>query len=126
MPLSPTMRRDVMSAYGASAARITSWVIVSAMVYRKLGADAFAMLTLVRATVGLLAYAALGIAPAMISRLANASVASIIRAPIDDEGPLPVLDYQSSAPQMRDPQTIFFNGLMVVLVSGAVGIVLAG
>src|SRR5256885_15941253 len=104
MPLSSTMRRDVLSAYGASAARIASWVIVSAMVYRKLGADAFAMLTLVRATVGLLAYAALGIAPAMISRLASASVAPVIRAPIDDEAPLPVLNYQSRAAETRDPQ----------------------
>src|SRR2546421_217533 len=121
MTLSPTMRRDVMSAYGASAARITSWVIVSAMVYRKLGADAFAMLTLVRATVGLLAYAALGIAPAMISRLAGASVTRVVPTPIEDEAPLPVLNYQSKTVARSEPQVIFFNALMVVLGSAAAG-----
>ena len=67
-----TMHRDVASAYAASAARIISWIVTSAAVYRIAGAGAFAILSLVRATIGILNYASVGLAPAMIRLLAEA------------------------------------------------------
>jgi O-antigen/teichoic acid export membrane protein len=63
------LRRDILSAYAASIARVVSWVIVSALVYRR-NADDFAMLALVRGTMGILNYCSLGVLPAMIQALA--------------------------------------------------------
>src|ERR1043165_2203811 len=55
-----SMRRDIVSAYAVTAARVASRVIVSAVVFRRLGVEALGVLTLVRATVGILGYTALG------------------------------------------------------------------
>ena len=65
-PRDPTFRRDIASAYLASASRVGSWVIVSALVYRYLGAADFAVLALIRGTIGILNYVTLGLAPALI------------------------------------------------------------
>src|SRR5947209_3898503 len=65
-----SMRRDILSAYVASASRIGSWVIVSALVYRR-SPEAFAMLALVRGTLGILNYCSLGLLPAMIQAFAS-------------------------------------------------------
>jgi O-antigen/teichoic acid export membrane protein len=67
-----TMRRDVSSAYLASAARIVSWIVTSAAVFRLVSPGAFALMSLVRATIGILNYASVGLAPAMIRLLAEA------------------------------------------------------
>jgi O-antigen/teichoic acid export membrane protein len=67
------MRRDLVSAYLASATRFGSSVIVSALVFRFVGAAEFAMLALVRGTIGLLNYTSLGLAPALIHRAANST-----------------------------------------------------
>jgi O-antigen/teichoic acid export membrane protein len=67
------MRRDIATAYFVTAARIVSWAGISAIVYRRLGRGGFAMLTLVRSTIGLLSYTSLGLAPAMVKRLAEAA-----------------------------------------------------
>src|SRR5438270_5182884 len=66
-----TMRRDILSAYLASGARVMSWVIVSALVYRRSTA-AFAMLALVRGTLGILNYFSLGLLPALVRAFAVA------------------------------------------------------
>ena len=66
------MGRDVLSAYGATFARIFSWVIISAAVWRMVSPGAFALMSLVRATIGILNYTSLGLAPAMIRLLAEA------------------------------------------------------
>ena len=68
----PTLRRDLLSAYAAAGAKVASWAVVSAVVYRASPA-AFAVLALVRATLGLLTYTAFGIGPAMVHELARAS-----------------------------------------------------
>jgi O-antigen/teichoic acid export membrane protein len=68
-----TLRRDIASAYAAAGARIVSWIIISALVYRHDGAGAFAMLALVRATLGLLNYTTIGLAPAMIHFLPHSA-----------------------------------------------------
>jgi O-antigen/teichoic acid export membrane protein len=65
-----TLRRDLLSAYLASGSRVLSWVVVTAIVYRRLGATNFAMLALVRTTIGLLNYTSIGLAPAMIRLMA--------------------------------------------------------
>ena len=72
-PPAATMRRDLISAYLASATRFGSSVIVSALVFRFIGAAEFAMLALVRGTIGLLNYTSLGLAPALIHRAADAA-----------------------------------------------------
>jgi O-antigen/teichoic acid export membrane protein len=67
------MRRDLISAYAVTAARIGSWVAVSAVVYRRLGAEALGLLTLVRATIGILSYTSLGLGPAIVKLLTATS-----------------------------------------------------
>src|SRR5215204_857532 len=66
-----SLRRDIVSAYVASGAKIASWVVVSAMVYRMGGAAQFGILALIRGTVGILNYIALGLGPAMVRMLAE-------------------------------------------------------
>ena len=57
---------ELASAYLAAAARVASWAVVSALVWRRLGSEAFALLVLVRGTLTFLNYAGFGLAPAMI------------------------------------------------------------
>jgi O-antigen/teichoic acid export membrane protein len=66
------MRRDVLSAYLATGSKILSWVIVLGLVYRFVDAADFAMLALIRGTIGILNYTTLGLSPAMIRMLAEA------------------------------------------------------
>ncbi len=68
----PGMARDVASAYLAAGAKVASWVVVSAVVFRWLGPAAFAVVALVRGVLGLLNYTALGLGPAMVRELARA------------------------------------------------------
>lgn len=68
-PAPSSLRRDIISAYIASGAKIASWAIVSAVVYRCLSPYQFATLSLVRGSVGILAYASLGLAPALVRML---------------------------------------------------------
>jgi O-antigen/teichoic acid export membrane protein len=65
------MKRDLASAYLATAARIGSWAVVSAIAFRILGKPGFGMLALVRSTVTILNYTSLGLAPAMIALAAQ-------------------------------------------------------
>lgn len=67
---SNTIRRDVISAYVASGAKVLSWVIVSAALFRNAGGNALGTLAMVRATLGLLNYASLGLAPALMRMMA--------------------------------------------------------
>lgn len=112
------MRRDIGSAYVASLSRIASWVIVSAIVFRVLGPGPFALLALVRATVGLLNYLTLGLGPAMVHYLAAESSEQSIRAlPAGPDG-IPTLDYAtipSDGP--KGIESLYANGL--ALASGA-------
>jgi len=70
-PSPSTLRRDLISAYIASATRIASWAAVSAIVFRELGEYAFGLLALIRGTIGLLSYTMLGLSPSMIHLLAR-------------------------------------------------------
>jgi O-antigen/teichoic acid export membrane protein len=70
-PMGSSLRSDLTTAYAAAGARIASWAVVSALVYRLLGPDHFAVLALVRGTLGILNYTALGLAPALVHHLPN-------------------------------------------------------
>src|SRR4051812_35063631 len=86
---SSSLRRDIASAYVASASRIASWVVVSAVVYRTIGAEAFGLVALVRATVGLLGYAGIGLGPALIRVLSVAKRSSYGVHSLPDDRVLP-------------------------------------
>jgi O-antigen/teichoic acid export membrane protein len=60
---------ELLSSYGASATRVLSWAIVSGLLYRFAGRDAFATFALIRATLGILNYITLGVGPALLHRL---------------------------------------------------------
>lgn len=113
-----TMRRDIVSAYVASGAKVASWVVVSAVVYRQFGAGAFGMLTLTRATIGLLNYASLGLAPAMIHRLAQSGAHAAYGSSSSK-----VLSYET---RRVDPRydSIFTNGITATLVAATIAAVL--
>jgi O-antigen/teichoic acid export membrane protein len=95
-PAAPSLRRDVVSAYAVVAARLMAWVAVSAAVYRQLGLQAFALLALVRSTVGVLSYTSLGLAPAMVRMLAEASA-----APSAPSGPVPAIPVEAPVTGVR-------------------------
>src|SRR5262245_27061716 len=65
-----TIRRDLFSAYAASLARIASWIFISAILFRSNPLE-FAMFALIRSTVGLLNYTALGMSPAVVRMIAQ-------------------------------------------------------
>jgi O-antigen/teichoic acid export membrane protein len=123
------MRRDLLSAYAASGARVLSWVGVSALLFR---ADPlqYAMLALIRGTVGLLNYTSLGLAPAMVRALAQArhagdadlatNVASTVTATKVET--VPVLHY--SRPDDAALR-VYASGKLAAALTGAIGIVLA-
>jgi O-antigen/teichoic acid export membrane protein len=67
--------RDLFWAYAAAGAKVLSWVVVSGLVFRRLGAFELGMLALARATVGFLNYAGVGLAPALVHRMSAALAA---------------------------------------------------
>src|SRR5215212_8054048 len=92
-----SLRRDIISAYVASGAKIIRWVVVSGIVFRIGGIAEFGMLALIRATVGLLQYASLGLGPAMVKLGAEAETLT----PADNAGPATtqVLPYYAENPR---------------------------
>jgi O-antigen/teichoic acid export membrane protein len=142
-PRRSTFTLDLLTAYGASIARLGSWAAITAMLYRYWGDELVAIFAFIRATIGLLAYVTLGIGPAMIHHLAHAVVRSTgsLRdkpatddpqpaAPWVDPAPAsrPTLDYY--APPKRewtwirpaDPiSTIYANGLLIAMIAAIVG-----
>jgi len=111
-----SLRRDVISAYAATAAKIGSWVIVLGMIYRYRGEPEFAVLALIRGTIGILNYTTLGLSPAMIRLAAEARTpATAANEP---------LSYYSAEPE-RNVQALYANGLMIALLSGVLGLVVS-
>lgn len=97
MPIpASSLRRDVISAYAASLSRIASWAIVSAIVFRRT-TEGFALLALVRGTIGILNYAALGLLPALVRSFAEARAASSKDAP----EPVPESAVEPSSPMLQ-------------------------
>src|SRR5687768_15991044 len=94
-----SMRRDITSAYAASGARILSWFVIAALLFRYRESH-YAMFALVRATVGLLNYTTLGLAPAMVRLIDDARERAAAPAEahqhLDDPTSTHVLDYARS------------------------------
>jgi O-antigen/teichoic acid export membrane protein len=109
------IRRDIASAYLAAGTRVVSWIVVSALVYRRAGPAAFAMLALVRATLGLLNYATVGLAPAMIHFLpARKWAEHRVITPIVEGADPPAIDYAPAAETSRPtsgPDALYCNGV---------------
>jgi O-antigen/teichoic acid export membrane protein len=107
-----TLGRDIASACLVTAARVGAWAMISALVFRRLGRDAFAMLALIRSTVGLLAYTSVGLAPAMVRALAAAGSgrSAVAKTPRDD-GEYAVRDIYASGAALAT-----FSALLGALV----------
>lgn len=120
-----TMRRDLLSAYAASGAKVAIWVLISAMVFRE-SVMQFALLALVRATIGLLNYTTLGLAPAMIRLLAESAAAETPRPrPVTSvDGAPGVLPYAGHDPARLAVRRVYANGGAVALIAGALGVAL--
>src|SRR5947208_3467556 len=114
-----SMRRDIFSAYLASGAKIVSWVVVSAIVYRVGGAAQFGLLALIRATIGLLQYVSMGMGPAIVklSAEAEASVAG------PAESAPAVLSYYSQDPQ-RGIARLYSNAVSFAAIAALIGMIL--
>ena len=110
------MRRDVVSAYAATAAKILSWVIVLGLVYRCIDAAEFAMLALVRGTIGILNYTTLGLSPAMIRMLAE-----VERREAASRAPATALPatcspyFTADRAGARDVRALYSNGMLIAL-----------
>ena len=122
------MRRDLASAYLASAAKIGSWVVVSAILFRWYGPEPFAIVALARATLSVLNYTALGLAPAMLHMLARALAKPQQVIPVENHRPR-VLWYAGrlQTPRSYEPiHSLYSNGLIIALTCGvlAAGIAL--
>ena len=116
------MRRDVISAYAASFARMASWVIVSAIVYRNMGKGAFALLSFVRGTIGILNYASVALAPAMIRLLAEARAPKAVISVSQDERSI---DYATPPrPAVYPVQEIYVTGFAWGFLTCAVGLLI--
>ncbi len=111
--------REIASAYVASASRIASWVIISAIVYRKMGANAFALLALVRGTIGILNYTSLGLAPAIVNSVSRINRSHVISQVPAARGAAPLLDYR--APREASPLAVLYSNAMTV-AGGACGV----
>src|SRR5262245_19718990 len=117
------MRRDLASAYFAMAMKIASWVVVSAVVFRYIGADAFAVLALIRGTIGLLNYTSLGLGPAMVRLLAEAGAGeTTTEIHSDATGRLIV----SATPPADRLRRMFINGIALSAVLAIVGLLAIG
>jgi O-antigen/teichoic acid export membrane protein len=112
-----SLRREIVSAYLASGAKIGSWVVISAAVFRVGGAAEFGILALIRGTVGVINYLSLGLTPAMVRLLVQAGRAA--RAKVEERAASPVLSY--AGPLTGGPQAVFATGMKVAMIAAAAG-----
>jgi O-antigen/teichoic acid export membrane protein len=113
-----SLRRDIISAYVVTAARMAAWLLVTAAVFRVAGRPAFAFLAIIQSTVGILEYAAIGLSPAIIRLTAEAMRDDRTRV-------FPVIDYDSTPPN-RTPavQMVYANGFAMALLTALAGVIL--
>ncbi|MGE5612047.1 MAG: lipopolysaccharide biosynthesis protein [Bacillota bacterium] len=110
-PASSSMRRDLFSAYLAAGAKVGSWAIVSALVYRWINPAHFAMLALVRGTIGLLNCTSLGLASAMVRMLAEAKHT-------------PPAEHPAEASPPASIRVLYSNGTAIAILSLIVGLLI--
>jgi O-antigen/teichoic acid export membrane protein len=121
---SSSLRRDIVSAYVLTAARVLAWIVVTAIVFRVAGKPAFALLAIVQSTVGILEYAAIGLSPAIIRMTAEAMRQSRNGLVAAHAVP-PVIGYDTPPPN-RTPavQAVYANGFVMALLTALVGAIL--
>lgn len=107
------MRRDVISAYAVTAARLLAWAIVAAMIFRWFRPRYFAAFALVRSTTGLLAYASFGLLPALIYYLVRAAAPVELRR--DRVEPI---SYYTPDPLAHPARSVSTNGYYLASVLG--------
>jgi O-antigen/teichoic acid export membrane protein len=94
---SSRLRGDIASAYLVAGSRIAGWLVVSALIFRRLGAESFAIFALIRGTIGLLNYISLGLSPALIH-------------------------YGAQRDENRTLRKYFSSALLVVMIGGVIGL----
>ena len=122
--------RDIFWAYALSAARVASWIVVYGSLYRKIGAEAAALLALVRWTLGLLNYASAGLAPAILHHVAKAE-GSEFRVQGSDEFPPSIRNSQSAIGNSQhsglstqdSPRSIYTTGITLSWIGFSIGFV---
>lgn len=122
-----TLRRDILSAYAASAAKVLSWVIVSAIVFRS-GYFHYALLALVRGTLGLLNYTTIGLTPVLVRMLAEAraQLKPVHPAPLEpgDGGQDSARPGESLIRAPDATRIIYSTGLAIAIAAGIAGLLL--
>jgi O-antigen/teichoic acid export membrane protein len=119
------LRRDIVSAYLVTIARVAAWIVVTATVFRVAHEPAFALLAVIQSTVGILEYAAIGLSPAIIRMTAEAIRADRAngrQASSSNGDTLPTISYDSPPPT-RTPavQTVYANGFIMALLTALAG-----
>jgi O-antigen/teichoic acid export membrane protein len=115
----PSLRRDLFGAYLATGAKVGSWALVSAIVFRIGGAEQFAVLALVRGTIGLLNYISLGLAPALVHNAARADAEPDAESRPDSQS---VLGYHNTRAEDSIPLPVLYcNALFIAAVAMIVG-----
>lgn len=104
------------SSYAASIARVVSWMIVAAVVYRGYGASELAILMLLRGTVGLLSYANLGLMPTLVHLLSRPLPAEPIQT---QQTALEYARGETEAQRLA-PNRIFATAFVLMLFAGIV------
>lgn len=115
--------RDILWAYAVSAMRVASWVVVCGTLYRRQGAEAFALLTTVRWTLGLLNYASAGLGPAILHYAAKTKESSAFSVQSSAFPPSSILHLpSSSSPALR---AVYITGIRLSWIAAAIaGVVL--
>jgi O-antigen/teichoic acid export membrane protein len=117
---------DLFWAYAAAGAKVLSWVVVSGLVFRKMGGVELGLLALARATVGILNYAGVGLLPALVHRmtLARAPLATPAPSNLDLAGGVLPYATPASQPPPRSPLDVAYtNGLAILLGTTALAVI---
>jgi O-antigen/teichoic acid export membrane protein len=126
VPTATGLRRDIVSAYLVTAARLLAWLVVTKSVFSVAGKPAFALLTIIQSTVGILEYAAIGLSPAIIRMTAEAIRAdrgnSTRTSASPGNGELPVISYDSPPPaRTAAVRNVYANGFIMALLTALIG-----
>jgi O-antigen/teichoic acid export membrane protein len=132
-----SLRQDVISGYVLAAARVGAWAGVTAYIYREMGPIAFGVFALLRGTITILSYTSLGVAPAMVHRLAIARNHRAIDRPVavaDDsesgsanDSAVPYrLDYAAPSVDGRTEEArVVVSGLKIAAFMSCIGILVS-
>ena len=118
MGTASTLRRDIISAYVVTIARVLAWILVTAIVYRVAGKTAFALLGLVQSTVGILEYAAIGLSPAIIRMTAEAMHSN---GDLRNDTGLPHDDHLLRAIRTPAVQAVYASGFAMAMLTAVFG-----